>query len=116
VVSEAHQDEPWRFRTREPAGYARCTISTHLGGMCAVRLRGAEHHVLGVPVLWVWADRGGSDCCELNRSTLQKQRTLTHCGQTPTVTMAYVSDCALPVNSDALLLVNGLKNIGMSHM
>lgn len=26
--------------------------------------------------------------------------------------MAYVSDCALPVNSDALLLVNGLKNIG----
>ncbi|KAH7126815.1 major facilitator superfamily domain-containing protein [Dendryphion nanum] len=31
---------------------------------------------------------------------------------TPTTTMAYVSDCALPVNSDALLLVNaGLKNI-----
>ncbi|OCK81673.1 MFS general substrate transporter [Lepidopterella palustris CBS 459.81] len=29
----------------------------------------------------------------------------------PTITMAYVSDCALPVNSDALLLVNGLKNI-----
>ncbi|KAL5119480.1 hypothetical protein ACEQ8H_002545 [Pleosporales sp. CAS-2024a] len=29
----------------------------------------------------------------------------------PTVTLAYVSDCALPVNSDALLLVNGLKNI-----
>jgi hypothetical protein len=25
--------------------------------------------------------------------------------------MAYVSDIALPVNSDALLLVNGLKNI-----
>ena len=25
--------------------------------------------------------------------------------------MAYVSDCAIPVNSDALLLVNGLKNI-----
>lgn len=25
--------------------------------------------------------------------------------------MAYVSDCTLPVNSDALLLVNGLKNI-----
>lgn len=25
--------------------------------------------------------------------------------------MAYVSDCALPVNSDALLLVNGLKNV-----
>jgi hypothetical protein len=25
--------------------------------------------------------------------------------------MAYVSDVALPVNSDALLLVNGLKNI-----
>lgn len=25
--------------------------------------------------------------------------------------MAYVSDCALPVNADALLLVNGLKNI-----
>jgi hypothetical protein len=25
--------------------------------------------------------------------------------------MAYVSDCALPINSDALLLVNGLKNI-----
>ena len=31
--------------------------------------------------------------------------------QLPTITMAYVSDCALPVNSDALLLVNGLKNI-----
>jgi len=30
---------------------------------------------------------------------------------TPTITLAYVSDCALPVNSDALLLVNGLKNI-----
>ncbi|KAF2254809.1 MFS general substrate transporter [Trematosphaeria pertusa] len=30
---------------------------------------------------------------------------------TPTITMAYVSDCALPVNSDALLLVNGLKNV-----
>ncbi|KAF2000682.1 MFS general substrate transporter [Amniculicola lignicola CBS 123094] len=30
---------------------------------------------------------------------------------TPTITMAYVSDVALPVNSDALLLVNGLKNI-----
>ncbi|PSN63239.1 MFS general substrate transporter [Corynespora cassiicola Philippines] len=30
---------------------------------------------------------------------------------TPTITMAYVSDCALPVNADALLLVNGLKNI-----
>jgi hypothetical protein len=29
----------------------------------------------------------------------------------PTITMAYVSDCALPVNSDVLLLVNGLKNI-----
>ncbi|KAF2735170.1 MFS general substrate transporter, partial [Polyplosphaeria fusca] len=29
----------------------------------------------------------------------------------PTITMAYVSDSALPVNSDALLLVNGLKNI-----
>jgi hypothetical protein len=25
--------------------------------------------------------------------------------------LAYVSDCALPVNSDALLLVNGIKNI-----
>jgi hypothetical protein len=25
--------------------------------------------------------------------------------------MAYVSDCALSVNSDTLLLVNGLKNI-----
>lgn len=25
--------------------------------------------------------------------------------------MAYVSDCALPVNADVLLLVNGLKNI-----
>jgi hypothetical protein len=31
--------------------------------------------------------------------------------QTPTITMAYVSDCTLPVNSDTLLLVNGLKNI-----
>ncbi|KAK7970627.1 hypothetical protein PG996_000944 [Apiospora saccharicola] len=29
----------------------------------------------------------------------------------PTITMAYVSDCVLPVNSDALMLVNGLKNI-----
>ncbi|KAF1940505.1 MFS general substrate transporter [Clathrospora elynae] len=29
----------------------------------------------------------------------------------PTITMSYVSDCALPVNSDVLLLVNGLKNI-----
>lgn len=29
----------------------------------------------------------------------------------PTITMAYVSDCILPINSDALLLVNGLKNI-----
>ncbi|KAA8614739.1 ProP Permease of the major facilitator superfamily [Pyrenophora tritici-repentis] len=29
----------------------------------------------------------------------------------PTVTLAYLSDCALPVNSDVLLLVNGLKNI-----
>jgi len=29
----------------------------------------------------------------------------------PTITMAYVSDCALSVNSDALLLVNGLKNV-----
>lgn len=29
----------------------------------------------------------------------------------PTITMAYVSDSALPVNSDALLLVNGCKNI-----
>jgi len=29
----------------------------------------------------------------------------------PTITMAYVSDCALPVNSDVLLMVNGLKNI-----
>lgn len=27
--------------------------------------------------------------------------------KTPTITMAYVSDCLLPVNSDALLLVNG---------
>ncbi|KAK4231129.1 protein HOL1 [Podospora fimiseda] len=29
----------------------------------------------------------------------------------PTITMAYVSDCVLPVNSDALMLVNGTKNI-----
>jgi hypothetical protein len=29
----------------------------------------------------------------------------------PTITLAYVSDCALVVNSDVLLLVNGLKNI-----
>ncbi|KAK8049636.1 hypothetical protein PG994_011366 [Apiospora phragmitis] len=29
----------------------------------------------------------------------------------PTVTMAYVSDCVLPVNADALMLVNGVKNI-----
>ncbi|KAH8882511.1 MFS general substrate transporter [Thozetella sp. PMI_491] len=29
----------------------------------------------------------------------------------PTTTMAYVSDCVLPVNSDALMLVNGSKNI-----
>lgn len=31
--------------------------------------------------------------------------------QVPTITMAYVSDCALPVNSDALLLVNGTGKI-----
>ncbi|KAF2192660.1 MFS general substrate transporter [Zopfia rhizophila CBS 207.26] len=30
---------------------------------------------------------------------------------TPTTTMAYLSDSLLPINSDALLLVNGLKNI-----
>lgn len=29
----------------------------------------------------------------------------------PTITMAYVSDCYLPVAADALLLVNGLKNL-----
>ncbi|KAK3300588.1 major facilitator superfamily domain-containing protein [Chaetomium fimeti] len=29
----------------------------------------------------------------------------------PTITMAYVSDCLLPVNSDALMLVNGFKNV-----
>ncbi|CAK7230745.1 hypothetical protein SBRCBS47491_007691 [Sporothrix bragantina] len=29
----------------------------------------------------------------------------------PTITMAYVSDCLLPVNSDALMLVNGSKNV-----
>ncbi|KAI1859012.1 uncharacterized protein JN550_012274 [Neoarthrinium moseri] len=29
----------------------------------------------------------------------------------PTITMTYVSDCVLPVNMDALMLVNGLKNI-----
>lgn len=29
----------------------------------------------------------------------------------PTITMAYVSDCLLPVNADALMLVNGTKNI-----
>ncbi|EPE10838.1 mfs general substrate transporter [Ophiostoma piceae UAMH 11346] len=29
----------------------------------------------------------------------------------PTITMTYVSDCLLPVNSDALMLVNGSKNI-----
>ncbi|KAK8088998.1 hypothetical protein PG997_003959 [Apiospora hydei] len=29
----------------------------------------------------------------------------------PTITMAYVSDCVLAVNADALMLVNGLKNI-----
>ena len=29
----------------------------------------------------------------------------------PTITLAYLSDCALSVNSDVLLLVNGLKNI-----
>lgn len=29
----------------------------------------------------------------------------------PTITMTYVSDCYLPVAADALLLVNGLKNI-----
>jgi len=27
----------------------------------------------------------------------------------PVATMTYVSDCCLPVNADALLLVNGLK-------
>jgi hypothetical protein len=29
----------------------------------------------------------------------------------PIATMTYVSDCYLPVNADALELVNGLKNI-----
>jgi hypothetical protein len=29
----------------------------------------------------------------------------------PTITLAYASDCALPVNSDVMLLINGLKNI-----
>lgn len=29
----------------------------------------------------------------------------------PTITLAYASDCAYPVNSDVLLLINGLKNI-----
>ncbi|KAM7188454.1 protein HOL1 [Naviculisporaceae sp. PSN 640] len=29
----------------------------------------------------------------------------------PTISMAYVSDCVLPVNADALMLVNGSKNI-----
>lgn len=29
----------------------------------------------------------------------------------PTITMAYVSDCLLPVNADALMLVNGTKNV-----
>lgn len=29
----------------------------------------------------------------------------------PVATMTYVSDCYLPVNADALELVNGLKNI-----
>ncbi|CAK7218095.1 hypothetical protein SCUCBS95973_003373 [Sporothrix curviconia] len=29
----------------------------------------------------------------------------------PTITMAYVSDCLLPVNADALMLVNGSKNV-----
>lgn len=29
----------------------------------------------------------------------------------PVVTMTYVSDSYLPVNADALLLVNGLKNV-----
>ncbi|KAK1829933.1 protein HOL1 [Podospora conica] len=29
----------------------------------------------------------------------------------PTISMSYVSDCLLPVNSDALMLVNGSKNI-----
>lgn len=29
----------------------------------------------------------------------------------PVVTMTYVSDSYLPINADALLLVNGLKNV-----
>ena len=29
----------------------------------------------------------------------------------PVATMTYVSDCYLPVNADALLLVNGYKNV-----
>ncbi|KAG7292842.1 hypothetical protein NEMBOFW57_002887 [Staphylotrichum longicolle] len=32
----------------------------------------------------------------------------------PTITMAYVSDCVLPVNSDALMLVNGEAPFGCS--
>ena len=29
----------------------------------------------------------------------------------PVATLTYVSDCYLPVNEDAMLLINGLKNI-----
>lgn len=32
-------------------------------------------------------------------------------GTVPTITMAYASDLYLPINGDALLLINGLKNI-----
>lgn len=31
--------------------------------------------------------------------------------QVPVITMTYVSDCYLPIAPDALLLINGLKNI-----
>jgi hypothetical protein len=34
----------------------------------------------------------------------------------PTITMAYVSDCLLPVNSDALMLVNGRFSFSKQYM
>lgn len=50
--------------------------------------------------------------CAVSHPTPSVPRTrLKHLTQVPTITMTYISDCYLPVAADALLLVNGLKNI-----
>jgi hypothetical protein len=79
--------------------------------MRAVRIWSSKYLVLGITVLWIRDDIRGFDCCKFVLYTTKERNELTGMFQIPTITMAYVSDCALPVNSDALLLVNGLKNI-----